>query len=52
MNNLATSKLRYAGHIMRGSGGERRLLILEGMVEGQTNTRGVEGDPELGGWIT
>ena len=31
----AKRKLRYAGHILRGSGGELLQLVLEGNVEGR-----------------
>ena len=32
--DLAKRKLRYAGHILRGSGGGLLQLVLEGKVEG------------------
>ena len=34
--DLARRKLRYAGHIMRGSSGGLVRLVLEGYIEGQT----------------
>ena len=33
--DLAKRKLRYAGHILRGSGGRLSQLVLEGYVEGK-----------------
>ena len=35
LNRMKAKKIRYAGHIMRGSGGSRSVLVLEGKFEGK-----------------
>ena len=35
LNRMKAKKIRYAGHIMKGSGGSRSVLILEGKFEGK-----------------
>ena len=35
MNNIKKRKLKYAGHVMRGSSGETHLYILEGKMSGK-----------------
>ena len=33
--DIAKRKVKYAGHIFRGSGGERSKLLIEGFIEGK-----------------
>ena len=35
LKNMKDRKLQYAGHVLRGSGGDAHLYILEGKVEGK-----------------
>ena len=35
LNDMKKRKLKYAGHVLRGSGGLTHLQILEGKVEGK-----------------
>ena len=36
MEDMMKRKLRYAGHVFRGSSGSSHLQVLEGYVEGKT----------------
>ena len=40
VSNLMQRQMKYAGHVLRGSGGELSNLIIEGTIEG-TRARGM-----------